>query len=102
MTWLIQGHLKEEDALEMVRVAEASINFTRIQESEINLPRCVELKEKTIYSYENRNVLAKSSNSCINVIHQIRYDDDRDKAAVVHVVASLLNDPAYKTLRTKE
>ena len=86
----------------MVKVTEKSINFKRIEEKEVNLPGCAKLKDRTIYSYENYAELAKGANSAINVIHQVRYDDDRNAAAVAHVVASLLNEPAYKTLRTKE
>ena len=55
MIWLIQGHLLKEDALKMVEVAEAAINFTRIEESQVNLTQCVKLNEKTIYTYENKN-----------------------------------------------
>ena len=35
-------------------------------------------------------------------MHQITFDNDYEKSAVAHVVASLLADPAYKTLRTQE
>ena len=38
MTWLIQGHLREDDALKMVSVAEAAIDFNRIEESDVQLP----------------------------------------------------------------
>ena len=68
----------------------------------MNLSRCVKLNDRTIYNYENKNLLPKSVNSCINVIHQVRFDDDRKKAAVAHVLASLLHEPSYKTLRTTE
>ena len=30
LTWLIQGHLTQEDALSMVDVAEKSLDYTRI------------------------------------------------------------------------
>ena len=69
MTWLIQGHLLEEDALKMVRVAEEAIDFNRIEEAEVILPRCMKLNPGTIYNFESKNVLAKSANSCTNVIH---------------------------------
>ena len=86
----------------MVKKTEASLMYTPIKESDIELSRCIKLKEATIYNYVTEAGLAKSLNSSCLVIHQIRYDDDPDKAAVVHVLASLLNEPTYKTLRTKE
>ena len=86
----------------MVDVAEAAVDFNRVNRSDVKLLQCIELAEATIYNYETKAALAKSANSAITVVHQIRLDDDRDKAAVVHVLASLLHDPAYKQLRTVE
>ena len=102
MKWLITGHLTEEDALKMVDITETSIDFNKIDAGEVTLSRCVKLHKGTIYNYENKNVLAKSSNSAVNCIFQIMFEDDRDKAAVAHILASLLHSPAYKQLRTVE
>ena len=99
MKWFITGHLTKDDALKMVDNTETSIDFNKIDEGSVTLARCVQLNERTIYNYENKNVLAKSSNSAINVIFQIMFEDDRDKAAIAHVLCSMLHSPAYKQLR---
>ena len=53
----------------MVDVAESSIQFSRIEESVVNLPRCVKLNRRTVYNFERSNESEKNPNSCIDVIH---------------------------------
>ena len=94
--WLIQGHLTQEDALKMVEVAESSIKFNRIQESDINLPRCIKLNDLTVYNFEHSNESARNPNSCINVIHAYEHDIDMDKEAAATVLVSLIAEPAFR------
>ena len=89
--WLIQGHLTENDALKIVDLAENSIEFNRINESDVSLNRCVKLKDRTVYEFERSNKNPRNPNSCIKVIHSYEIDSDRDKNAVAHVLASLLH-----------
>lgn len=87
----------------MVDITESSFPFERIAEGGIAPQRCLKLNDKTIYNFETKNVLAKNTNSCINVIHQIRADDGNfEEAAVGHMLASLLHEPSFKFLRTKK
>lgn len=86
----------------MVEVAEGSIEFNRIDENDVNLSRCVKLQNNTVYNFERSNASVQNPNSCTSVISQYAYDDDRDKYAQCHLLASLLAEPAFATLRTKE
>ena len=49
MIWLIQGHLTEQDALEMVDTTEKAIKFNRISEDDIEVSRCIRLDDRTVY-----------------------------------------------------
>ena len=93
---MIQGHLTQEDAIKMVEVAESSIKFKRIEESDINLPRCIKLNDQSVYNYEVSNKSEKNPNSCIHVIHQYEIDEDPQKEAVAHLLTSLLAEPAFR------
>ena len=52
MEWLISGHLTKDDAMNIVNFAEKVIDYKPISEADVNFAHSIELKEKTIYSYD--------------------------------------------------
>ena len=100
LTWLIQGHLRKEDALNMVDVAEQSLDYKRISKDEINYTRLVKLNDRTIYNFEKSNENAENPNSCCECIFTHTFDVDKDEYAVSRVLADFLSEPTFTTLRT--
>ena len=86
----------------MVDIAESSVEFNRISESDVSLPRCIKLNDRTVYNFERSNESEKNPNSCIDVVHEYVHESDRDKIAVAELLAALLSDPAFTQLRTQE
>ena len=60
------------------------------------------MKPGHIYELEARNTSEKSKNSGSLVVHQIGSDASYEENAVTHVLASILHEPAFTTLRTHE
>ena len=94
--------MTQEDALKIVDATEGSIKFQRIAKEAIELPRCIKLKDKTVYEYEQTNVSPKNPNSCVEVIHAHRMDDDDDQKAIAGILQQLLAQPTFYQLRTVE
>jgi hypothetical protein len=61
--WLIQVHLNEKEALELVKLAEKALDFTPIGPEEVPLNRCIKLEPK-IYELKRKNKLETNPNSC--------------------------------------
>ena len=80
----------------MVDIAETSIEFNRIQESDVNLPRCIKLNDLTVYNFERSNQSARNPNSCIDVIHAYVHDSDIEKDAIATLLSSLMAEPAFR------
>ena len=74
----------------MVDTAESSVEFNRIAESEINLPRCIKLNDRTVYNFERSNESDRNPNSCIDVIHAYVHNSDTEKVAIAQLLATLL------------
>ena len=103
MVWLIEGHLTERDALEMVEITERAVgSFSAVKKQDLRMGVCRKLKEGHIYNMESLNVSDKSKNSGCLVVHQMGSDTSYDENAVVHVLASILHEPAFKQLRTED
>ena len=79
----------------MVDTGEKSLLFNRINEEDVDLPRCIKLNDCTVYNYEKTNLLERNPNSCIEVLHAYQHDFDHDKSALASVLASLLAEPAF-------
>ena len=86
LTWLIQGHLTEDDALKMVEVAEKSLDYTRINKDDINYTRLVKLKDRSVYNLEHSNMNADNPNSACEAIFSHTYDTDKEEYAVARVL----------------
>ena len=88
--WLIQGHLTKEEALKIVDATENSIKFNRIDKNTLDLPRCIKLRDKTVYQYEIKNISPKNPNSCVEVIHAYMMDEDHKKSAILRIMTQLM------------
>jgi secreted Zn-dependent insulinase-like peptidase len=73
-----------------------------MEKSELQPGQCLKLKEGHVYDLEAKNTSAKSKNSGSLVVHQIGSDASYYDNAVAHVLASILHEPAFATLRTQE
>ena len=62
------------------------MKFQRIPKDAVELPRCVKLQDKSVYEYEQTNSSPKNPNSCVEVIHAHRMDDDYESTAVARVL----------------
>jgi len=102
LTWLIQGHLTEENALNMVDVAENSLAYTRISKDDINYNRLVKLNDRSVYNLERSNFNADNPNSACQAIFCHAFDTDKEEYAVARVLSDFLSEPTFNTLRTQE
>lgn len=103
MVWLIEGHLTDADALKMVEITEDAIGaFDPVKKEDFKVGVCRKLKEGHIYNMESINTSDKSKNSGCLVVHQMGSDASYYNNAVAHVLASILHEPAFKTLRTDD
>ena len=100
MEWLIEGHLTRRDAIDMVTLTEQALpKMKRVDFRNFKQLQIIKLKPGSIYEFRAHNV-ESSKNSGIMVIHQIGLDSDAKENAVAHVLASMLNGPAFNYLRT--
>lgn len=95
--WLIEGHLTEDDALDMVKCTEASIKFNRISYETVGSSRSIVFNERTIYTRRfvnpndsNPNAYCKSMFQCYG------------NSSVFTVLMSLLKEKIFNQLRTQE
>lgn len=102
LTWLIQGHLTEANALKMVELAENALTFNRVSKDDIDFVRMVQINERSIYELERSNQDAQNPNSACEVAWSYRFVNNVDDYAVVKVLSSFLEEPTFNTLRTKE
>ena len=100
LTWLIEGHLTAENALKMVQMTEASIDFCKICPDSIPLQRVVELSERTIYTWRETNRDGKNPNSYIRVLFQA--PKDKKKSRALGVLMNMLKEPIFTNLRTQQ
>ena len=78
--------MTKDEALKIVDATENSIKFQRIDRDNLDLPRCVKLRDKTVYQYEIKNTCPNNPNSCVEVIHAYRMDDDYKKSAILRIM----------------
>lgn len=68
LTWLIQGHLTESDAVEMVRTAETALDYSPMQKDDLAVARLVKLAERTVYNFERDNEIPSNPNSVCEAV----------------------------------
>ena len=100
LTWLIQGHLTAENAMNMVNVAENALAYTRISKDDINYVRLVKLNDRTIYSFEKSNMNPENPNSACSTMFAYRFDNNKHDSAVGAILLVFLEEPTFNTLRT--
>lgn len=76
--------------MKIVDATESSMKFQRIPRDAVELPRCIKLKDRTVYEFEYTNPSPKNPNSCIDVIHAFRMDDDYDLVATAKILTKLM------------
>ena len=102
VVWLIQGHLEEADAMEIVTRAETSLAHQRIHTDDIDFARLVRLNDRTIYSFERTNESPENPNSLCWSRFAYEFDTDVDTLADAKVLSAFLEEPVFNALRTKE
>ena len=100
LTWLIQGHLTKENAINMVNIAESSLDYRRIRATDLDFSRLIKLNHRTIYSFERSNENAENPNSAYEARFAYSLDIDKAKWAAIRIVAAFLAEPIFNTLRT--
>ena len=78
ITWLIQGHLTEADAMKMVNVAETALDYEHIAKEDVNYARMVRINDRSIYGCEKSNLNAENPNSVCEAKFTHRFDTDKD------------------------
>lgn len=63
LTWLIQGHLTEQDAIQMVQTAETALAYKHVDKDDISKGRLVKLTDRSIYTFERSNEVESNPNS---------------------------------------
>lgn len=63
LTWLIQGHITETDALEMVEIAESSLKHKPVSLYDCHLRRIIHLRDRNIYEWKETNADPKNPSS---------------------------------------
>jgi secreted Zn-dependent insulinase-like peptidase len=63
LTWLIQGHISETDALKIVEIAEISLKHKPVSLYDCHLRRIVLLRDRTVYEWHETNADPKNPNS---------------------------------------
>lgn len=56
LEWLVQGHLTEQDCVEVCNLAEKALNFNAIDKRILNQERCIKLKDKSVYDVTEVNI----------------------------------------------
>lgn len=102
LTWLVQGHLTQDEALNMVDIAEKALAYVPIPKSEVNFMRLVKLGDRSVYNFEEANVNEDNPNSCTESMWMYRFDKNVDDWAVSRVLCSFMEEPTFNTLRTQE
>ena len=102
LVWLIQGHLTQEDAMDIVRMAETSLGHQKVHKDDIDFSRMVCLRDRTVYQYENSNGNPTNPNSLCECRFAYRFDTNKDDQAVAMILVKFLEEPVFSTLRTKE
>ena len=88
--------------MNMVNVAESSLDYNRINKTDLDYARIVKLNDRTIYTHERSNNSADNPNSACEVYFTHKFDINKDDAAVISVLNAFLSEPTFNTLRTQE
>lgn len=54
--WLIQGHIKQQQAIELVEKAENAFKYNRIEKEDFQSARLVKMRDKTCYSFSEVSI----------------------------------------------
>ena len=100
LEWLIQGHLTKNEALGLVSQTEQSMpQFSRIEILPQQKLQIVKLRPTYYYEFRAENPKTSKNSGCMTVF-QICPDSDMKTNAIAHILASMLNGPAFNYLRT--
>lgn len=62
LVWLIEGHLTEQQAKQVVVNTEEAMKFKRIESDKVSENRTVQLADRTVYNFRQVNEDAKNPN----------------------------------------
>lgn len=103
-SWLLQGHLTEEEAIKIVNTAESAIEYKKLDQSKVEAWRLIKPEDKTIYNIDQLNEVADNPNSALLSLFNYGLIDKNDfvSRAKLSILISMMKTPCFQTLRTKE
>lgn len=99
---LVQGNLYKEDALQLTNLVERTLNPRRLPSSQWQPRRAVLLPAGSDYRWSRTLANPENINHCIDYALHVGLASDRDARAKLLLMAQILDEPCFDTLRTKQ
>ena len=99
---LVHGNMYKEDALRITEIAEKTLQAKRLPQSQWPIRRNLILPPGSDYRYERTLKNPDNVNHCIEYLLYVGVASDRPTRAKLLLLAQILDEPSFDTLRTKE
>ncbi len=99
---LIEGNFHTKEAHEIIDIIEKSFNGLPLTKSQKIKPRSYWIPENKTYRYEKLLADDKNTNTCVQYFIQVGELAQRELQCITELLAQLIKEPAFDTLRTKE
>jgi insulysin len=99
---LVQGNLYKEDALHMTNLVERTLQPRRYSPDQWQPKRSLVLAPGSDHRWSRTLANPDNINHCIDYVLQIGSPQDRPLRAKLLLMAQILNEPCFDTLRTKQ
>lgn len=99
---LIVGNFQKADVQEIIEIVETTVQFSPLSDAQKVKPRSYRLTPGKTYRYDKLLPDEKNTNSCIQYFIHIGDVADVKLYAYTELLAQLIKEPAFDTLRTKE
>lgn len=84
--WLIQGHIDEDECVQMVKLAEDCLDSSFLKSDDCERLRIFKIMDRSVYNFEQYNKNEDSQNSGYFVLFRIGCDSDMKRTAIASVL----------------
>lgn len=101
VTMLAHGNLHAQEAIQLAQIAEKSLKYAPLAQSQLPDQRVVRLAPKTLYYYPTAGFNPSDENSAVVISFQIA-EDTIENAALASLLAHTASEHAFNVLRTQQ
>ena len=95
LEWLIQGHITEEKALNIVNRCEEQLNFKNGDPYLVRVDRCMKLNSNTAWELSDVNIDENANSACRSVFQGFHQINEFYKACCLDVLSVLLKEQFF-------